>query len=52
MHVGLFRFENGARIFLEPLPEEQVEVQGNHIRLRLGYDLQGSGLSKDKIIDL
>ena len=71
VHVGLFRFENGVRRFLGPLPEEQVQVQGNHIRLRLGYDLlgvqtgerlrmsfietfqqQGSGLSKDKIIDL
>ncbi len=71
VHVGLFRFENGVRRFLGPLPEEQVQVQGNHIRLRLGFDLigvqtggrlrmsfietfqhQGSGLSKDKIIDL
>lgn len=71
VHVGLFRFENGVRRFLGSLPEDRVQVQGNHIRLRLPYDLlgvqagnrvrmsfiesfqqQGSGLSKDKIIDL
>ncbi len=71
VHVGLFRIENGVRRFLGPLPEEQVQVRGNRIRLRLGYDLlgvqaggrlrmsfiesfqkQGSGLAKDKIIDL
>ena len=71
VHVGLFRFENGVRRFLGSLPEDRVQVQGNHIRLRLSYDLlgvqpggrlrmsfiesfqkQGSGLAKDKIIDL
>ncbi len=71
VHVGLFRIENGMRRFLGPLPDGQVNVQGNRIRLRLGYNQlgvrsggrlrmsfiesfqkQGSGLSKDKIIDL
>ncbi len=71
VHVGLFRIENGVRRFLGPLPDGQVNVQGNRIRLRLGYNQlgvrsggrlrmsfiesfqkQGSGLSKDKIIDL
>jgi hypothetical protein len=71
VYVSLFRFENGLRKFFGPLPEGQVLVQGDLIRVRLPYEVlgvgpgdqvrmsfqeafqeQGSGLSKDKIIDL
>lgn len=71
VHVSLFRFENGMRSFLGALPENEVQVSGNRIRLRLPYEIlgvragnqlrisfveaaqeQGSGLSKDKLIDL
>jgi len=71
VHVSLFRFENGLRKFLGPLPDGQVRVQGDQIRLQVPYEIlgvragnqvrmsfleafqeQGSGLSKDKLINL
>ena len=71
IHVGLFRFENGVRKFLGPLPDNQVHIGGKNIRIALPYGTlglqagkklrvsfvefyqkQGSGLSKDKLLDL
>lgn len=71
VHVGLFRFENGLRTFLDPLPENQIRAGGHQIRITIPYTVlglqaggqvrmsfvesfqkQGSGLSKDKLIEL
>ena len=71
IHVSLFRLENGVRKFLGPLPDNQVHIGANDIRITLPYGTlglragkklrvsfvefyqkQGSGLSKDKLLDL
>jgi hypothetical protein len=41
IHVGLFRFDNDQRKFLGPLPENQVQVRGNQIRITVPYTVLG-----------
>lgn len=41
VHVGRFRFDNGMRKFVGSLPENQVQIRENKIRITIPYTVLG-----------
>jgi len=41
IHIGLFRIEDGMRVFIGPLPDQYVRIGAKNISLRIPYGLLG-----------